>query len=584
MVLDAATKTKLLYGLPAVTGLFLLYQRLKHKQHDKSYLQIIARKRNIRDAAVQAFASVPPPSPEKQSLILYKTVTELKQGLASGLFTSEEVVLTYIHRTIEIGLPLEAVTDVNFEEALRIARDCDRQRREGKATGLLHGIPISVKDNFHMKGFDASCGMTAHCFQPSEEDGIPVQAVRLQGGIPFVKSNLPFAVMAYDSSNQLWGNVKNPWKQNRTAGGSSGGEAALVATACSPLGLGNDMGGSIRFPSSVCGLYGFVCSPERGNTTGEHKITRAHGGRYIPYIWSRVGPMGRSVEDLVLMMKTLWSEEVFDMDCLIPRLYFNDSLYQEKGPVVIALVENSIWELPTCVKRALYEATAALQSLGHRVVKVDINTAEVTRNLFELLTAGDAWNLIGEVKGSEPWPATAQKKVDITALPGIVKKLIYAGLRLSGSEKLVELIQGLGVKTSYELMAILSKRTELIRKVIGQLQAVGAQALLMPAAITPAPIIGKGDECELANIHIFSSTHLTFPTGVVPVTTVREDEQTYEATKGDIMGKAIAEAVAGSVGLPVGVQIAALPFQDELCLRLMREVEGVIAFKCTPLG
>ena len=584
MELDAATKKKLLYGLPAVVGTFLLYKLLKPKPQDKSYLQVIARKRNLRDAAVQAFASVPLPSPEKQNLILYKTVTELKQGLASGLFTSEEVMLTYIHRTIEIGLPLEAVTDVNFEEALRIARDCDRQRREGKATGLLHGIPISVKDNFHMKGFDATCGMTAHCFQPSEEDSVHVQAVRLQGGIPFVKSNIPFAVVALDSSNKLWGNVKNPWKQNRTAGGSSGGEAALVATACSPLGLANDLAGSIRFPSSVNGLYGFMCSPERGNTTGENNIIRRHGGRYLPYFWSRAGPIGRSVEDLVLMMKTLWSEEVFDMDRLIPRLPFNDSLYQEKGPVVIALVENSAWELPTCVKRALYEATAALQSLGHRVVKVDINLAEVTRNLFEILTAGDLWTLMGKVKGSEPWPPAAQRKVDIAALPGLVKKLIYAALRLSGSGKLVDVIQGLGVKSSYELMAILSKRTELIRKVIGQLQAVGAQALLMPAAITPAPIIGKGEKVEFANIYMFAVAHLTFPAGAVPVTVVKEDEQTYEAARGDVVSEGIAEAVAGSVGLPVGVQIAALPFQDELCLRLMREVEGVIAFKCTPLG
>jgi len=584
MELDAATKKKLLYGLPAVVGTFLLYKLLKPKPQDKSYLQVIARKRNLRDAAVQAFASVPLPSPEKQNLILYKTVTELKQGLASGLFTSEEVMLTYIHRTIEIGLPLEAVTDVNFEEALHTARDCDRQRREGKATGLLHGIPISVKDNFHMKGFDASCGMTANCFQPSLEEGIPVMAVQLQGGIPFVKSNLPFAVLAFDSSNKLWGNVKNPWKQNRTAGGSSGGEAALVATACSPLGLGNDTAGSIRFPGSVTGLYGFMCSAERANTSGEHQIIKSHGGQDIPYMWSRPGPIGRSVEDLVLMMKTLWSEEVFDMDRLIPRLPFNDSLYQEKGPVVIALVENSTWELPTCVKRALYEATAALQSLGHRVVKVDINMTEICKNFYEILSGSDLWNKIEAIKGSEPWPPEAQETADFSNSSGFIKRIILAGMRLSGSGKLANLLTNFGVKSSYDLMAILSKRTELVRKVMGQLQAVGAQALLLPAAVTPAPVIGKGDKCEVAHTHIIATAHLTFPAGVVPVTTVREEEQTYEAVRGDVVSEGIAEAVAGSVGLPVGVQIAALPFQDELCLRLMREVEGVIAFKCTPLG
>ena len=583
MELDSATKQKLLYGLSAAAGAFLLYNLLKSKPQDQSYLQIIRRKRNIRDAAVQAF-STPPPSLEKQRLILYKTVTELKQGLNEGLFTSEEVVLTYIHRTIEVGIPLEAVTDVNFEEALRVARECDKQRKEGTASGLLHGIPISVKDNFHMKGFDATCGMTANCFQPSEEDGIPVQAVRLQGGIPFVKTNLPFALVALDSSNALWGCVKNPWKKDRTAGGSSGGEAALIATACSPLGLANDIGGSIRFPCCVTGLYGFVCSPERITSNGEHHIVRPHGGRSTPYTWSRPGPIGRCVDDLVLLMKSLWSDEVFDRDRLTPRIPFNDSLYHESRPTVIALVDNSTWDLPQCVKRALSETAAALQSLGHRVVKVDIDLAEVMLNSVQLLTAGDLWTQIGEMKGSEPWPAASQRKATFAKLPNIVKKVIFAGMRLSGNAKLANLLETLGVKSAYELIPVLAKRTELIRKVVGQLQAVGAEAILMPTAVTPAPGIGKGDECELANIFTIAATHLTFPCGAVPVTVVREDEQTYQPQKGDIVGKAIAAAVSGSAGLPIGVQIASLPFRDELCLRLMRELEGVIQFQCRPLA
>jgi fatty acid amide hydrolase len=583
MELDADTKKKLLYGLPVAAGALLLYKLLKSKPQDKSYEQIITRKRSLRDAAVQSF-NVAPPAPEIQGRILYKTVTELKQGLASGSFTSEDIVLTFIHQTIDVGLRLEAVTDVNFEEALHTARECDRQRREGHAAGLLHGIPISIKDNFHMKGFDSTCGLTANCFKPSEEDGIPVLAVRLQGGIPFVKSNLPFAVVAYDSSNQIWGNVKNPWKLERTPGGSSGGEAALVATACSPLGLANDLAGSIRFPSSVTGLYGFVCSPERGNTTGEHNITQPHGGRYTPYEWGRAGPIGRCVDDLVLMMKTLWSDEVFERDRLIPRLPFNDSLYQEKGPIVVALVENSLWELPAVVKRALNETAAALQSLGHRVVKVDINMVEIAQNFYDIMSGGDFWNKVDEMRGSQPLSPAAQGAVDMSKLSNITKRLVFAKMRLSGNRKLADLVSSFGVKSAYDLMGLLGKRTELIRKVIGQLQAVGAQVVLMPATITPAPVIGKGSLCELANTHIIAATHLTFPTGVVPVTTVREDEQTYDAPKGDSVAQSIAEAVAGSAGLPLGVQISALPYKDELCLRIMRELQEVIAFQCRPVG
>jgi fatty acid amide hydrolase len=237
-----------------------------------------------------------------------------------------------------------------------------------------------------------------------------------------------------------------------------------------------------------------------------------------------------------------------------------------------------------CIKRALNEAAAALQSLGHRIVKVDINIGEISTNFYDIFSASDFWNEVEAMKGSEPWPPAAQEVADISNFPNIVKKLMLVGMRISGSGKMADVLTNFGVKSSYDLMAILAKRTELIRKVIGQLQALGAEAILMPAAITPAPIIGKGDGSELANIHVFAASHLAFPTGVVPVTVVREDEQTYEATKGDIVAKAIAEAVAGSAGLPVGVQVSAMPFRDELCLRLMREMEEVIAFKCKPLG
>ena len=435
-----------------------------------------------------------------------------------------------------------------------------------------------------MKGFDATCGMTANCFQPSEEDGIPVQAVRLQGGIPFVKSNVPFAIVAFDSSNALWGNVKNPWKKDRTTGGSSGGEAALVASSCSPLGLANDAVGSIRFPTSVTGLYGFVCSPERASCNGEHQIVCPHAGRAIPYFWGKPGPIGRCVDDLVLLMKTLWSDEVFDRDRLIPRIPFNESLFTETRPTVIALVDTSTWELPQCVKRALTEAAAALQSLGHRVVKVDIDLSEVAINVLQLLNSSGLWKNIGNMKGSEPWPVSLKQTVDFGQLSTIVKKAIFMKMRLSGNGKLVNIIKNFGTKTSYEIMAILAKRKELLTKVISQLQAVGAEAILMPGAVTPAPVIGQGTECEIANTYMFAAPHLTLPTGVVPVTVVREEEQTYQPEKGDSVGKAIAAAVSGSAGLPIGVQIAALPFRDELCLRLMRDLEGVIAFKCQPLG
>lgn len=110
-------------------------------------------------------------------------------------------------------------------------------------------MPISVKDTFDMKGLSSTIGITHRAFDLKEEDGVIVSAMKEGGLIHFTKSNVPQLAMIYDCYNYLWGRGVNPWNESRSIGGSSGGEGGLVAARCSPLGVGSDVGGSIRIPA-----------------------------------------------------------------------------------------------------------------------------------------------------------------------------------------------------------------------------------------------------------------------------------------------------------------------------------------------
>jgi fatty acid amide hydrolase len=113
----------------------------------------------------------------------------------------------------------------------------------------MYGIPISLKDTIYLKGMSSTAGTTIRHRIIESEDGLYASVLRKGGLIPFVKSNLAQLVMTYESTNHLFGRARNPGNQKRTTGGSSGGEGGLIASRCSVVGIGSDVGGSIRIPS-----------------------------------------------------------------------------------------------------------------------------------------------------------------------------------------------------------------------------------------------------------------------------------------------------------------------------------------------
>lgn len=150
-----------------------------------------------------------------------------------------------------------SLTEICFEDAIISAKSLDGHlAQHHKPIGPLHGIPTTLKDQFNIRGYDTTLGYVGRASLPAEEDCALVQMLRSLGAVILAKTNLPQSIMWCETENPLWGLTTNPYDSRYTPGGSTGGEAALIARGASVLGFGTDIGGSIRIPSHMMGIYG----------------------------------------------------------------------------------------------------------------------------------------------------------------------------------------------------------------------------------------------------------------------------------------------------------------------------------------
>lgn len=194
--------------------------------------------------------------PDTASLILSLSATAIRQHIIAGKLTCAEVMMVICHRTDQCNVKLNAILEAHYDTAYAEAVALDKViklNRKDKSTWNafiaskpMLGIPLSIKDLFAMKNSDCTLGILRKCNEPYLEDGNVLQWVRNCGGIPFVKTNVPQLNMLPETINTIVGHCNNPYNLDRVVGGSSGGEGALIASGCSKLGIGTDIGGSIR--------------------------------------------------------------------------------------------------------------------------------------------------------------------------------------------------------------------------------------------------------------------------------------------------------------------------------------------------
>lgn len=183
-----------------------------------------------------------------------KGAIELAADIADGTVSSREVVQAHLDRITEVNHQVNAIVRVLADDALRMADEADRAVNSGVELGPLHGVPFTIKENIDVAGLPTTHGVPLFAEAIAPSDAPTVERMKAAGGIPLARTNLPDMGLRIHTDSSLHGRTKNPWMSDRTAGGSSGGEGAALATGMSPIGLGNDIGGSLRNPAHACGI------------------------------------------------------------------------------------------------------------------------------------------------------------------------------------------------------------------------------------------------------------------------------------------------------------------------------------------
>lgn len=229
--------------------------------------------------------------------ILALSGTQQARLIRERAISSTELITAELARIDEVNPKLNAAIEILRESALAAARDVD----SGKRVGPLAGVPFSIKDSIEVSGTVCSAGTLGYRNNaPSTQDATLVARLRAAGAIPVARTNLPDLLFAFESDNLIFGRTNNPYNPERTSGGSSGGEAALIATCGSSFGLGSDAAGSVRLPAHYCGIT--TIKPTSGRLTRTGHVPPAGG--WIEMLW-QIGPMARRVEDLWTMMPIL---------------------------------------------------------------------------------------------------------------------------------------------------------------------------------------------------------------------------------------------------------------------------------------
>lgn len=249
--------------------------------------------------------------------ILELSGLELARLIRDKKMTSEEIVAAHINRAREINPVINAVVEERYERAMQEARAADAAVAAGTvdfSQKKYFGVPHTIKELLAVNGMRCTMGSIHRKNETSNFDSTALQRIREQGAILIGTTNVPEAAMWFECDNVVYGPGRNPYNVRHTPGGSSGGEAAIIAAGGSPFGVGSDIGGSIRMPAAFCGIFGHKPSEKIVPLTGHFPMTlevaESFVGSYYPF--SVVGPMARKSDDLLQLFNLLLGPDGID--------------------------------------------------------------------------------------------------------------------------------------------------------------------------------------------------------------------------------------------------------------------------------
>ena len=453
--------------------------------------------------------------------IIYASATQLAKAIRDNRVSSAEVVDAYLSRIEEVNPRLNAVVQLTADSARAQAGEADSALARGEVMGPLHGVPMTIKDAFETAGVVSTGGTQGRAdFVPSR-DATAVARLKAAGGIMLGKTNLPELSLVFESDNAVYGRANNPYDPSRTPGGSTGGEAAIIAAGGSPVGLGSDAGGSVRLPCHYCGIAGL--KPNTG------RVPRT--GHWPPFngaldALTQPGPMARRVEDLILTLP------------IIAGVDWRD-------PAIVAMPLGDPQKVKmTDLKVAFYT--------DNGIATPTAETVDIVNKAVKALSDGG-------VAVEEARPSVIGESFDL--LLGLVAADGGAGIRatLQGAgtteaHPLLERLLGVSPEkatSTAEFASLLVRLDEFRSEMLSFME--GYDAIVCPANARPA--MPHGETLDSENMPAFSYTYTYNLTGW-PAVVVRGG--------------------TSPEGLPIGVQVAAQPWREDVALAVAQFLETAL--------
>ena len=454
--------------------------------------------------------------------LVHRPATEIVRLIASGEISAADAVAAHLAQIEALDPTLNAFVDVRADQALAEARAQDAATTAGAPRGPLGGLPITIKSAIDVAGTRCETGSPSRAGTIAATDAVVVSRLRAAGAIVIGTTNVAEMLMAYESDNPLHGRTANPWAHDRTAGGSSGGEAAAIAAGCSAGGIGSDGGGSIRVPAHFTGICGLKPTPGRIPGTGHQPACLG------PFsLIGVVGPMARTIADLTAMFQAIAGPDLDDpMAAPIAATTIDSGsladirvgYFEDDGRVPVTSETRS----------AVRAAARAAAASGCNVEEMRPSGLDRARALWEIFFCEIAMLVLEEPLGG-------------------------------AAVELPILREYLATRTRVPLSAA-SFTTAWIDRDL-------ARADLLRQMDTHRILI-----CPVASIPAFRHGERAWPVGG---TTVRYLDAMSYTQWFNILGNPVASVPVGrsAEGLPIGVQVVGRPFEEELVLAVAAAIE-----------
>lgn len=551
-------------------------RRLSQKMAQKRE-EVVARKLQLRNRLTKGSGELMTPQRQK---IIKTEVTQLQQLLRNGELTPLEVLEAFQAKALEVDADINAICDFIFEAtdwAAALTAIPLEQR------GSLYGLPISVKECFRVKGYDATIGMAQFIHQPAEADGPIIEFIKREHGVPFCLTNVPQTMVSYACSNPIYGITRNPHNPARAPGGSSGGEGALIAAGGSILGLGSDIGGSLRIPSHFCGTVALKPTSGRLLENGRRGGVGS-GAKYLRNgIYSVAGFMSSSVEGVVLGTRTLLesSRKMSRLDWRVAPVPWQEDLYRPGRKLRVGWYEDDglFAATPGC-RRAVREVVDKLHAAGHIVEQWrPPGLKELMEVYNEFMLADKGHHALKAWKGEVIDQAIEVNSINYKT-PWLVKRLLSPLIGLI-SKKSQQLFNA-GPALSRDLWVENGKKDTTIYLLTKEWEEKGFDVVLCPGFSFPACPPQYCSRLLPACSYTAVYNVVGCPVGVVPVTRETQEDSanlaSYPVYK-DMCYRLAASATKGAVGCPIGVQVVGRHFQEEMVLTAMEIIQTLVQYQ-----